>query len=348
MKTVTVSASRRYDILIERGLLRRAGELVRGVTNAGTVMLVSDDSVWPLYGEAVQKSLVDAGFSVCRFVFPHGESSKCAKTYLALLDALCENRLTRADAVVALGGGVVGDLTGFAASTYLRGIGFIQIPTTLLAMVDSSVGGKTAVDLPEGKNLVGAFHQPALVLCDLDTLDTLPQAVFREGCAEVIKTAILFDRPLFEDLKRDGLNFNRESVIARCVEHKRDIVAEDEFETGSRKLLNLGHTLGHAVEKCSGYAVAHGAAVAIGTAAMARAFCREDGEEIHAVLQKFGLPLTTEFTPEELAEAALADKKRQGDTVTLVVPTAVGKCELCRLPVSELQSVFEAGMQPWN
>ena len=256
--------------------------------------------------------------------------------------------LTRADTVVALGGGVTGDLAGFAAASYLRGIRLVQVPTTLLAMVDSSVGGKTAVDLPEGKNLVGAFHQPALVLCDLDTLDTLPQAVFREGCAEVIKTAILFDRPLFEDLKRDGLNFNRESVIARCVEHKRDIVAEDEFEAGSRKLLNLGHTLGHAVEKCSGYAVAHGAAVAIGTAAMARAFCREDGEEIHAVLQKFGLPLTTEFTPEELAEAALADKKRQGDTVTLVVPTAVGKCELCRLPVSELQSVFEAGMQPWN
>lgn len=127
MKTVTVSASRRYDILIECGLLRRAGKLVRSVTNAGTVMLVSDDSVWPLYGETVQKSLADAGFSVCRFVFPHGEVSKCAKTYLALLDALCENRLTRADAVVALGGGVVGDLTGFAASTYLRGIGFIQL-----------------------------------------------------------------------------------------------------------------------------------------------------------------------------------------------------------------------------
>ena len=151
MKTVSVSASRQYEILIERGLLRRAGELVRSVTNAGTVMLVSDDSVWPLYGETVQKSLAESGFSVCRFVFPHGENSKCAKTYLALLNALCENRLTRADAVVALGGGVVGDLTGFAASTYLRGIGFIQIPTTLLAMVDSSVGGKTAIDLPAGK-----------------------------------------------------------------------------------------------------------------------------------------------------------------------------------------------------
>ena len=181
MKTVSVSASRQYEILIERGLLRRAGELVRSVTNAGTVMLVSDDSVWPLYGETVQKSLAESGFSVCRFVFPHGENSKCAKTYLALLNALCENRLTRADAVVALGGGVVGDLTGFAASTYLRGIGFIQIPTTLLAMVDSSVGGKTGINIRAGKNLVGAFHQPGAVYIDTSFLSTLPMREFSAG-----------------------------------------------------------------------------------------------------------------------------------------------------------------------
>ena len=216
------SASRRYDILIERGLLRRAGELVRGVTNAGTVMLVSDDSVWPLYGETVLKSLADAGFSVCRFVFPHGESSKCAKTYLALLDALCENRLTRADAALALGGGVVGDLTGFAASTYLRGIGFIQIPMTLLAMVDSSVGGKTAIDLPAGKNLAGTFYQPWLVLCDPDCLDSLPDEIFRDGCAEVIKYAVLGSRELFALLADIPSGKGLEEVTARCVEMKRD------------------------------------------------------------------------------------------------------------------------------
>ena len=241
MKTVTVSASRRYDILIERGLLRRAGELVRGVTNAGTVMLVSDDSVWPLYGETVQKSLVDAGFSVCRFVFPHGESSKCAKTYLALLDALCENRLTRADAALALGGGVAGDLTGFAASTYLRGIGFIQIPTTLLAMVDSSVGGKTAIDLPAGKNLAGTFYQPWLVLCDPDCLDSLPDEIFRDGCAEVIKYAVLGNAPFFEELNRTPPHAQLEHIIETCVRMKRDIVAQDEFDRGQRQLLNLGH-----------------------------------------------------------------------------------------------------------
>ncbi len=347
MKLVEVKASGSYCVKIGHGLLDTLGTELAALAK-GNVLVVTDTNVAPHYLERTENTLKNAGFSVISEIIPEGEPSKNLVNYEKLLRRMAAAHLTRADTVVALGGGVTGDLAGFAAASYLRGIRLVQVPTTLLAMVDSSVGGKTAVDLPEGKNLVGAFHQPALVLCDLDTLDTLPQAVFREGCAEVIKTAILFDRPLFEDLKRDGLNFNRESVIARCVEHKRDIVAEDEFETGSRKLLNLGHTLGHAVEKCSGYAVAHGAAVAIGTAAMARAFCREDGEEIHAVLQKFGLPLTTEFTPEELAEAALADKKRQGDTVTLVVPTAVGKCELCRLPVSELQSVFEAGMQPWN
>ena len=347
MKLVEVKASGSYCVKIGHGLLDTLGTELAALAK-GNVLVVTDTNVAPHYLERTENTLKNAGFSVISEIIPEGEPSKNLVNYEKLLRRMAAAHLTRADTVVALGGGVTGDLAGFAAASYLRGIRLVQVPTTLLAMVESSVGGKTAVDLPEGKNLVGAFHQPALVLCDLDTLDTLPQAVFREGCAEVIKTAILFDRPLFEDLKRDGLNFNRESVIARCVEHKRDIVAEDEFETGSRKLLNLGHTLGHAVEKCSGYAVAHGAAVAIGTAAMARAFCREDGEEIHAVLQKFGLPLTTEFTPEELAEAALADKKRQGDTVTLVVPTAVGKCELCRLPVSELQSVFEAGMQPWN
>lgn len=334
MNTVTVSASRRYDILIERGLLRRAGELVRGVTNAGTVMLVSDDSVWPLYGETVQKSLVDAGFSVCRFVFPHGEGSKCANTYLALLDALCENRLTRADAALALGGGVVGDLTGFAASTYLRGIGFIQIPTTLLAMVDSSVGGKTAVDLPTGKNLVGAFHQPRLVVCDLSLLDTLPERELRCGAAEALKTAILFDPELFEHFRQRGLGFDRERVVAACVGHKRDVVCADERDNGRRQLLNLGHTLGHAVEACSGFSVLHGEAVAIGTCIMARLFAR-DADAICEAFAALGLPTDTDLPTEALALPMRSDKKRRGDALTLVVPHGVGDCTLETAPFED-------------
>ena len=349
MKTVSVSASRRYDIQIERGLLRRAGELVRGVTNAGTVMLVSDDSVWPLYGETVQKSLVDAGFSVCRFVFPHGESSKCAKTYLALLDALCENRLTRADAALALGGGVVGDLTGFVASTYLRGIGFIQIPTTLLAMVDSSVGGKTAIDLPAGKNLAGTFYQPWLVLCDPDCLTTLPEEIFRDGCAEVIKYAVLGNAPFFDDLRAGSAHAQLEHIIETCVTMKRDIVAQDEFDRGQRQLLNLGHTFGHGIEACSGFAVSHGSAVAIGMAMMVRAaaafgLCTEKTRDtVVDILRQYDLPVDCAFRAEDMLPTVLHDKKAAGDTINLIVPTAVGQCRIVKTPASEIMDWLRAG-----
>ena len=349
MKTVTVSASRRYDILIERGLLRRAGELVRGVTNAGTVMLVSDDSVWPLYGEAVQKSLVDAGFSVCRFVFPHGESSKCAKTYLALLDALCENRLTRADAALALGGGVAGDLTGFAASTYLRGIGFIQIPTTLLAMVDSSVGGKTAIDLPAGKNLAGTFYQPWLVLCDPDCLDSLPDEIFRDGCAEVIKYAVLGNAPFFDELKNTPPHAQLEHIIETCVRMKRDIVAQDEFDRGQRQLLNLGHTFGHGIEACSGFSVSHGSAVAIGMAMIVRAAAQfgiceaETRDAVLTLLRQYGLPVDCTYAAEQMLGTILHDKKASGGSINLIVPTAVGRCEIRKTPAGDIPDWLRAG-----
>ena len=271
MKTVEVRASGAYTVKIGSGLLDALGRELSALAS-GSVLVVTDSNVAPHYLQRACASLRQAGFAVCSVEIPAGESSKNLENFGLLLRVLAQKRLTRTDTVVALGGGVTGDLAGFAAASYLRGVRLVQVPTTLLAMVDSSVGGKTAVDLPEGKNLVGAFHQPALVLCDTDTLDTLPEAVFREGCAEVIKTAILFDRPLFRQLAQQGTGFDREDVIARCVAHKRDIVAEDEFENGSRRLLNLGHTVGHAVEKCSGYTVSHGAAVAIGTAVMARAF----------------------------------------------------------------------------
>ena len=349
MKTVSVTASRRYDVLIEHGLLRRTDELVRSVTNAGTVMIVSDDSVWPLYGETVQESLSDAGFSVCRFVFPHGESSKCAKTWLALLDALCENRLTRADAVVALGGGVVGDLTGFAASAYLRGIGFIQIPTTLLAMVDSSVGGKTAIDLPAGKNLAGSFYQPWLVLCDPDCLDSLPDEIFRDGCAEVIKYAVLGNAPFFEELNRTPLHAHLEHIIETCVRMKRDIVAQDEFDRGQRQLLNLGHTFGHGIEACSGFAVSHGSAVAIGMAMIVRAAAQfglctaETRDAVLALLRQYDLPTDCAYAAEQMLGTILHDKKASGSSINLIVPTAVGSCEIKKTPASEIPDWLKAG-----
>ncbi len=342
MNTVRVCASRTYEVKIGSGLLDQIGQEVLAVTK-GSVLIVTDETVAPLYLARVYQALKAAGLTVFTASIPAGERSKSLEHYVNLLNILAAKGLTRSDAVVALGGGVVGDLAGFAAATYLRGISLIQVPTTLLAMVDSSVGGKTAIDLPAGKNLVGAFHQPSLVLCDPEALNTLPEATFRDGCAEVIKTAILFDPKLFAHLREKGLAFDRAYVITRCVECKRDVVCADEFDTGERQKLNLGHTIGHAIEKCSNFSVSHGQAVAIGTAMIARAFY-EKPVEIEELLRAFGLPTTTDFSSEALAAAALSDKKRMGSTVTLIVPRAIGSCTLEKYPVTELQKIIEAGM----
>ena len=286
---------------------------------------------------------VTAGVRAVPAILPAGEETKSLAQYAALLHKLAEAGLTRADTVVALGGGVIGDLAGFAAATWLRGIRLVQVPTTLLAMVDSSVGGKTAIDLPEGKNLVGAFHQPAAVVCDPQLLDTLPSAILRDGCAEALKTAVLFDPDLFSHLAARGTDFDRMTVLPRCIACKRDAVCADEFDRGTRQLLNLGHTAGHAIEALSGYRISHGHAVAIGLAMMARAFCR-DAAQIEAALTKLGLPTRTEFPPERLAQAALADKKRAGERITLVIPRAIGDCVLREVPVDTLPDIFERGM----
>ena len=350
MKTVHVKASRSYDVIIGAGLLDTLGAQAHHISRAKKVCIVSDSNVWPLYGAPAVKSLRDAGFETCSFVFPAGEESKNGNTYLSLLNHLAENHLTRSDLLIALGGGVVGDMAGFAAATFLRGIAFIQVPTTLLAAVDSSVGGKTAIDLPSGKNLAGAFYQPSLVLCDIDTLNTLPEDIFRDGCAEVIKYGILYDPNLFAYLSESGLSFDREAVIARCVELKRDVVAEDEFDTGARMKLNLGHTIGHGVEARSDFSISHGKAVAIGTAIVTRAaadkgICSTDAKvRILNMLEAFGLPASTTFSAESLYTAALSDKKRSGGTVSLIVPRSIGDCAICPTPVADIQSFIEAGL----
>lgn len=350
MRIVDVHTSKRYEVRIGAGLLDSLGEEVAKLKGVRRVAVVSDSNVWPLYGSRAVKSLEDAGVDAFNFVFPAGEASKNGTTYLELLNRLAEAKLTRTDAIVALGGGVVGDLTGFAAATFLRGIRFVQVPTTLLAAVDSSVGGKTAIDLTAGKNLAGAFYQPNLVLCDLDTLKTLPEDVFRDGCAEVIKYGVLYDRDLFAQLREQGMAFEQETVIARCVELKRDVVMEDEFDTGSRMKLNLGHTIGHGVEACSHYEISHGKAVAIGMAVVARAACAcemcgsETRDQILDTLCKFELPITTDFAADALFHSALSDKKRAGGTVNLIVPQNIGDCIIYKMPVENLESFIKAGL----
>lgn len=350
MRTIQVPTGKPYEVLIENGLLPNIGESALKVHAACTAVIVSDSNVFPLYGKTVSDSLSTAGFSVLTYIFPAGESSKCGATYLDLLNYLAENKVTRTDVIVALGGGVVGDLSGFAAATYSRGISYIQIPTTLLAAVDSSVGGKTAIDLPAGKNLAGAFHQPIAVLCDPDTLNTLPEDIFLAGCAEVIKYGILYDTVLFETLLSCGTAFDREAVIARCVELKRDVVAVDEFDTGARQFLNLGHTIGHGVEAHSNFTLSHGFSVAIGMAIVARAsaeygYCTpETRDQILDILQKFHLPIHTETSPDDLYNAALSDKKRSGKNINLIVPAAIGNCFIQKTPVNEVLGFIKAGI----
>lgn len=350
MNTVNISATKNYPVYIGTHLLPQLGDYVASMLKPGKVAIISDTTVWSFYGTIVQSSLETAGFQAVSYVFPAGEASKNASTYFSIVNFLAENHFTRADVVIALGGGVVGDITGFCAATFLRGIAYVQVPTSLLAMVDSSVGGKTAIDIPAGKNLVGAFYQPAMVLCDIDTLATLPPDVFCDGCAEVIKYGVLFDEQLFSLLESEGLAFPREQVITRCVELKRDTVAADEFDTGIRQKLNLGHTVGHSVEILSQFETSHGKAVAIGMAIVAKASVQlgicdpATKNRIVSVLEKFSLPTTTHFSASELYIHALSDKKRSGNTVQLIVPHTIGNCVLRPTPVTQLQSFIEAGL----
>lgn len=350
MTTVRVDASKSYDIKIGRGILGSLGQELKALGKIRTVCIVSETTVYPLHGEAAKKSLEDSGFSVVSFVFPAGEASKNGQVFLQLLGFLAESGLTRSDAIVALGGGVVGDLAGFAAATYQRGIRFVQVPTTLLSAVDSSVGGKTAIDLPTGKNMAGAFYQPSFVLCDTDCLSSLPMDIFRDGCAEVIKYGILYDREFFDYLSRTGVEFDREKVITRCVELKRDVVNRDEFDTGERMKLNLGHTVGHGVEAGSSFTLSHGKSVAIGMAIVSRAACKcgllneKDCDTIVKTIEFFGLPVKCDFTAPELATFALHDKKRSGSTVSLIIPTAIGHCDIVPTETEKLSTFIESGL----
>ena len=351
MTTVTVKASRTYDVQIGAGLLQKAGEsLSKLLPPPRTVCVVSDDTVFPLWGDVLCTSLEVAGYTVKTFVFAAGEASKTTDTLLKLWNTLAELGLTRTDCLAALGGGVVGDLTGFAAATFLRGISFVQFPTTLLSMVDSSVGGKTGVDLPAGKNLVGAFNQPLGVFCDVDTLTTLSANIFADGCAEVIKYGYIGDSELLSVLEND-FSSDPEAVIARCVTDKRDIVQEDEFDKGRRGLLNLGHTAGHAVEACSDFAISHGSAVAIGMVIMTRAAIKNglcDKEvlpHMTALLQAYHLPTECPFGAADLARVAKGDKKRAGGSITLVLPKTLGESVLYPIPVAELEDFLRSGLE---
>jgi len=319
-----------YDIALGEGVLDNLGRLMAERDLAGRAAIISDETVAGLYAERAAQSLQEAGFAPALITFPAGEEHKNLDTVRHLYDALVEARLERGNPVVALGGGVVGDTAGFVAATFLRGVPLVQVPTTLLAMVDSSVGGKVGVDLPQGKNLVGAFKQPALVVADVILLETLPERELRAGLAEVIKAGIIGDPALFEHLEHNG----REPlawVIRRAIEVKRDVVQEDPFEGGRRVVLNLGHTFGHAIEVLNDYQMPHGFAVSIGMVIAARVAVALGlaGPELEAriagTLRRHGLPVRHgETSPASIWDVMGTDKKRKAGTRRYVLPRAIG------------------------
>ena len=342
-KTVTVSGiASPYDCVIGSGSLKLLPEKIPLVTKARRFLVVTDDMVDSIYGDKVLSLLSDSGYDCVKFVFPNGEEHKNLGTISDILEFAADNGFTRSDGIIALGGGICGDVAGFAAAVMLRGIDFIQIPTTFLAMIDSSVGGKTGVNLIHGKNLAGAFYQPRLVICDTDFLKTLPPERFSDGTAEAVKYGAIFDKALFDALASD-FRADISDIIYRCIELKAMVVAEDEFDNGQRQLLNFGHTIGHAIEKCSNFEISHGHAVAIGMVMAARATFKEGISKedfspiISDVLLRNNLPVSTDIPAPELLSVMLLDKKRKSESITLVLPKTIGECILYKIPTCELE-----------
>ena len=350
MKTLTVHTSTPYSIVIERGILKRCGKEARLVSTAQRAAVVTDSNVAPLYAQTVLKSLEESGFAASLHVFPAGEAQKRLSSIEKMYEHFLTHSLTRTDLIVALGGGVTGDMAGFAAATYLRGVDFIQIPTTLLSQIDSSVGGKTGVDLPFGKNLVGAFWQPTRVLIDPDVLKSLPARYFSDGMAEAIKYGCIKSRPLFERIQHEEAANFLEDLIFECVDIKRRIVEEDEHDKGERMLLNFGHTLGHAIEKAHGYTTpSHGEAVGIGMYALTKAAEAHGltapgcAEQILKALTKYHLPYEDSTPLADLAAFCAADKKSAGSDIRLVLLRDIGESFSYKISHKNLLAFLEKG-----
>lgn len=336
---IHVKASKEYDVVIGRGLIYKAGKLIReAVPKATKLLIVSETNVAPIYLDTVKASLQGEGFEVSEFIFDAGEQSKNINTIAGMWGVMAKAAFTRTDAVVALGGGVTGDMAGFAAATFLRGIDVVQIPTSLLAQVDASVGGKTGIDLPEGKNQVGSFHQPSMVIEDTDCLKTLPSDKFTEGLGEVLKYAFIMDKELLKVLEeyedKTGLQNDPDTlsdIVRACVADKVEVITEDEFDTGRRQILNFGHTIGHVIERDSNYTKDHGVCVAMGMGIITDA-CLASGmtdeathDRIISLIEAYGLPSGDDITPDAAVAGVMNDKKKRGNTISLIIVKEIGE-----------------------
>ena len=330
---VKIQTGNAYNVNIDRDILKNCGDMIKAIPQQkySRIAIVTDDNVAPLYLSAVRASIESAGFDVFEFIFPNGEASKNMNQAMEIAGFLSDNSFTRRDLIVALGGGVTGDLSGFVASIYQRGIDYVQIPTTFLAAIDSSVGGKTAVNIPQGKNLIGAFWQPRLVICDINTLSTLSSEVFADGTSEAIKYGCIYDASLFELIENGELKEKLAEVIIRCVQIKAEVVALDEKDNAIRQILNFGHTVGHAVEKLSGFAVSHGKAVAIGMSIISKAGEKSGltamgtSEKIDKILSENALPISHEYSTTDICKACLGDKKREANSINFIMLSKIGK-----------------------
>lgn len=348
MKKFVLSTSKKYEVLIGRNLLADAGTYIRKCLPLPCKLcVITDSNVNPLYAETLLTSLKDAGYTTSKIVFPAGEHSKNLTTYLNIMEALAAEGFTRSDALVALGGGVVGDLAGFAAATYLRGIAHVQIPTTYMSAVDSSVGGKTSINLQNGKNLAGAIWQPSLVICDCNTFDSLPEQKKKDGLAEAVKSAVVSDGSLLSHI----IAGNDEYVIERCISIKKSVVEADERDSGLRQILGFGHTVGHGLEKLSSFSIPHGQAVAAGMVIEAKAAYKmgltekDISGELSEILTGLGFCLNVKYTADEIYHYALMDKKIHGDQITMIIPETIGKCRLQKISLRQLKKFIEAGLE---
>lgn len=347
MMTVKVRASKEYNVEIGDGIISRLGELTKAVCpKAIKALIVSETNVAALYLDVVKAQLEGAGLEVTAYVFEAGEKSKNINEIAGMWNKMAEAGFTRTDIVVGLGGGVTTDMAGFAAATFLRGIDVIQVPTSLLAMVDASVGGKTGIDIPMGKNQVGAFWQPSLVLEDTSFLKTLPDEVFTEGMGEVTKYAFIMDEKLLDLLEKQNGNIRDdaavlENVIGMCVSDKAEIINEDETDNGRRQILNFGHTAGHVIERDSGFTKPHGICVAKGmgifmdACVKAGTLSAEDAKRMKDLLAMYKLPASDEITAEDIVKGAMNDKKKRGNTLSVILVNKIGKAEIKKMTAEE-------------
>lgn len=338
MEVINVNTKKSYDIIVGEDILNNIGEILNRLT-FNKVMIITDNVVSELYMETVYNSIKNSGKQVYTYEFKNGEKSKNFDTYFKIINSLADNEFDRGDLVLALGGGVVGDIAGFVASTYMRGIKCVQVPTTLLAQVDSSVGGKTAIDLPQGKNLVGTFYQPSLVVCDISTLKSLPKQIFLDGMGEVAKYAFL-DKKIYNLLNNNGSLLQ---VVTACINCKREIVERDEFESGDRKLLNLGHTIAHAIEKLSNYSISHGMAVGMGLKVVLNSALKngyinnEQCKNMLSCIEKCVGDILCPYSIEEMVKCMSFDKKRDNDYIDFVAIHDIGDVRIEKIKLSKIK-----------